>query len=69
LVEAALESDGIVISRDDSVHRLLRGISGNCPEISKIVWCNPVALGASALDWLRNGARAVKVWQLGSKRI
>ena len=68
LVEAALSSDQIVVSRDDSVQVLLRGITGNCREIRKVIWCNPVTLGDDALDWLRKGARVVKVWQLGSKR-
>jgi hypothetical protein len=68
LVEAAAASDSVVISRDDAVHRLLRGITGNCPEIRKIVWCNPVTLGEDGLYWLRSGAPVVKVWQLGSKR-
>jgi hypothetical protein len=68
LVEAALSTDQIVVSRDDSVQVLLRGITGSCREIRKVIWCNPVTLGDDALDWLRKGARVVKVWQLGSKR-
>jgi hypothetical protein len=68
LVEAALACDLIVVSRDDTVHRLLRGITGSCVGIRKIIWCNPVTLGEETLDWLRQGAPVVKVWQLGSKR-
>ena len=68
LVEAALAHDRIVVSRDDSVHELLRSITGNCAEIRKVVWCNPVTLADEVLDWLGKGAPVVKVWQLGSKR-
>jgi hypothetical protein len=68
LIEAALASDHVVISRDDAVYKLLRGITGSCPEIRKVVWCNPVALGYEALEWLRNRAAPVKAWQLGARR-
>jgi hypothetical protein len=68
LVEAAPASDRIVVSRDDSVRDLLRGIAGGCPEFAKVLWCNPVELGEEGVEWLRTGARVVKAWQLGSKR-
>jgi hypothetical protein len=68
LVEAALSSDLVVVSRDDEAEGLLQGITHACPEIRKVVWCNPVTLGDEALDWLKRGARSVKVWQLGSTR-
>lgn len=68
LIEAALAFDSIVISRDDSVRVLLSSVTGSCPEIKKVVWCNPVELGEEGLDWLRAGARTVKAWQLGSRR-
>jgi hypothetical protein len=68
LVEAAIAHDRIVVSRDDSVHEILRSITGNCAEIRKVMWCNPVTLADEVLDWLSKGAPVVKVWQLGSKR-
>ena len=68
LIEAALAFDRIVISRDDSVKNLLRGITGNCPEFEKVIWCNPVHPEGETLEWLRSGARAIKAWQLGSRR-
>lgn len=68
LLEAAMAFDRIVVSRDDSVRALLQSITGNCPELAKIVWCNPVEVGGEGLEWLRAGARVVKAWQLGSKR-
>lgn len=68
LVEAALAHDRIVVSRDDSVHELLRSITGNCAEIRKVMWCNPVTLAGEVMAWLDKGAPVVKVWQLGSKR-
>jgi hypothetical protein len=68
LIEAALAFDSIVVSRDDSVRSLLRSVTGTCPEFAKVVWCNPVDLGEEGLEWLRTGARAVKAWQLGSRR-
>jgi len=68
LIEGALTFDRIVVSRDDSVRELLRGIAGSCPEFAKVVWCNPVELGEEGIEWLRAGARVVKAWQLGSRR-
>jgi len=68
LIEGAMAFDRVVVSRDDSVRDLLRGISGRCPEFAKVIWCNPVDLGGEGLEWLRDGARVVKVWQLGSRR-
>lgn len=65
LLEAALAFDRIVVSRDDAVEGLLRGITRNCRQIRKVVWCNPVGAGDEALEWLRSGARPVKVWHLG----
>jgi len=68
LIEGALVFDRIVISRDDSVRDLLRGVAGSCPEFAKVAWCNPVDVGEEGLEWLRAGARTVKAWQLGSRR-
>lgn len=68
LVEAALAHDNIIISRDDNARELFQSASGNCPEFAKVVWCNPVDLGEEGTEWLKTGARVVKVWQLGSKR-
>jgi hypothetical protein len=68
-IEGALRFDRIVVSRDDSVRGLLRGIAGSCSEFAKVVWCNPVELGEEGVEWLRTGARVVKAWQLGSKRL
>jgi hypothetical protein len=68
LVEAALASDRIVVSRDDAARALFRSVTGDCPEIEKVLWCNPVELGEEGVEWLRTGARVVKAWQLGSKR-
>lgn len=68
LVEAAMASDRVIISRDDAAQRLRSNITGSCPEIRKVIWCNPVTVSDDGLRWLRNGAPVVKVWQLGSKR-
>lgn len=68
LVEAALAFDRIIVSRDDAARALFQSVAGDCPEIEKVLWCNPVDLGQEALEWLRTGARNVKAWQLGSKR-
>jgi hypothetical protein len=68
LIEAALAADSVVISRDDEAHHLLQSISGACPEIEKVLWVNPVKDDLEKLDWLRQGARSVKAWQLGSRR-
>ena len=68
LIEAAIASDHIIISRDDSVERLLSGIAPSFPEFGMVVWCNPVARGSEALEWLGNRAESVRAWQLRSQR-
>lgn len=60
LIEAALETDKIVVSLDDRAQAQLR------VEATKdVMWVNAVLEGGHAVYWLRNGAPVVEEWKLG----
>jgi len=60
LIEAALATDNIVISLDDSACASFR-----VDAAKEVVWVNPVAEGGHALYWLNKGAGNVEEWKLG----
>jgi hypothetical protein len=60
LIEAALNSDRIVISLDDRARAEL-----SVPAAAEVMWVNPVSEGGHAIYWLNKGAAPVKEWMLG----
>lgn len=56
LVEAALQTDKIVISMDEVVRGCFHTLSGQAPQLRLLVWLNPCQEHETLLDWLRNGA-------------
>ncbi|HEB71342.1 MAG TPA: hypothetical protein ENI77_01830 [Nitrospirae bacterium] len=66
LIEAALNSDKIVISLDDKAKNNFSEIAGKFRELKSIVWINPVQEKDKAIQWLEEGAKPYKTWQLGS---
>ena len=64
LVEAALLTDRIVISGDDSVRHLFRTVSARVGVLKSVVWVNPAEEPERLQDWLKQGARPVRAWQL-----
>ena len=56
LLEAARETDHIIISLDETIRWLFARASQPVGEIRDIVWVNPEHTGEESLDWLRNGA-------------
>ncbi len=62
LVEAALATDSIIISRDDVMRELLRSAAAQVPRLRGLVWANP-AKDADFIDWLwgRTGPTAEMV--------
>lgn len=68
LIEAAIETDKRVISKDDAVRSLLANASQTVGEIGTIVWVNPACLRESATEWLVSGAKSEKRRQLRYRR-
>jgi hypothetical protein len=66
LLEAALATDRIVISRDEEVRRLFREACGEVREIRQVSWANPEIEVEGVADWVREGARAEAKRRLGS---
>ena len=59
LVEAAIETDRIVVSLDEGARELLR-----MDATAKIIWVNAVAEGGRTIYWLRRGAKPLRRWRL-----
>jgi hypothetical protein len=62
LVEAALQTDHIVVSRDEDARAFFQ-----IRELSTITWVNPVAEPERVLQWMEQGAPAVDEWRLGRR--
>lgn len=65
LVEAALATDRVIISLDDSVRRLLSGASISVGELRQLLWANPADEDEDLLTWLTAGAKNEKERRLG----
>jgi hypothetical protein len=65
LITAALHTDKMVISLDDTARTYFAAASRVVGEIRNIVWVNPGITGEEALAWLQNGAKPEKALQLG----
>jgi len=66
-VEAAMENDRIVISREKEAQLLFAAVSENIEELRDIVWVNPELDGETPLEWLESGAPLEKDRMLGHK--
>lgn len=66
LVEAACQTDRIVISRDETVRDLFRRACPELHEIRDICWANPEIEDERVVDWLVSGARSEVARRLGS---
>ncbi len=69
LLEAALASDQIVASMDETVRDLFSRASKNVGEIRPVVWVNPDLEEEKITEWLENGADPEKKRQLGSREV
>ncbi len=57
LIEAALATNQIVISRDDTMADLRKKYQDQIPEFKKIVWINPTKNPEKVIEWLKTGAK------------
>ena len=66
LIEAAIMTDQVITSQDESARTTFRSVSDAVGELRLIAWVNPTQKKETPLDWLRSGARAEKNRQLGT---
>jgi hypothetical protein len=67
LVEAALETDHIIISRDETARELFREASEGIGALKRIVWINPTHEDEHVKDWLGKGAKLERSRQFRGK--
>ena len=65
LLEAALATDKIVLSRDKKCRRHFLDAASNVTEIKPILWANPEVPEEEVIDWLNRGIPFEKERQLG----
>lgn len=68
LIEAALQADRIIISRDDAVRALFATASETVTDLRRVVWVNPDHAEEECLEWLAGGARPEPSRTLASYR-
>jgi len=57
LIEAALATDRVVVSCDDTARNSFHGLASRCPELSSVAWVNPSEDPENVLRWLAEGAQ------------
>ena len=67
LVEAALETDHIIISRDETARALFQEASEEIGGLKRIVWINPTHEEEHVKDWLSEGAKLERSRQFRGK--
>lgn len=67
LIEAALETDHIIISRDETARDLFQEASEEIGGLKRIVWINPTREDEHVKDWLGKDAKLEKSRQFRGK--
>jgi hypothetical protein len=66
LVEAALATDGIIVSCDEAARRRFAQAARTVRQLRNVVWVNPARMdGEAAREWLEAGAPPRDEWKLG----
>jgi hypothetical protein len=65
LIEAAIATDQILVSLDETVRVLFTEAVGRIGEIRRICWANPDKIEEGCINWLEGGAKNEKRRQLG----
>lgn len=55
LVEAAVQTDNLIVSNDDKMRANTVVLAHSCSEIHDIMWVNPTNENEKAIDWLIGG--------------
>jgi predicted nucleic acid-binding protein len=66
LVEAALQTDRVVISRDEIVRSLFRQCCPKVSQIRNVLWANPENEAEQVAHWLKGGAKEESARRLGA---
>ena len=64
LLEAALATDRIVVSRDGTARGLFARHAESLPGIADVVWVDPVKSAEEVASWLKNGALSEERYKL-----
>lgn len=65
LIEAAIATDQIVISLDETSRSLFVAAALRVGEISRVLWANPDKIEEDCVSWLASGAKSERRRQLG----
>jgi hypothetical protein len=65
LLEAAIATDQVVISLDETVRVLFVAAALRIGEIGRVLWANPDMIEEACISWLESGVRNERRWQLG----
>jgi hypothetical protein len=65
LIEAALHTDRIVVSLDETVRKLFQQATEKILALKRIAWVNPCKSEETSIDWLQNGAELERERLLG----
>ena len=68
LIDAALETDRIVISLDEVARWLFATTSQSVGELASVMWINPDKMVEQSITWLEHGAKSGRVHRLGWHR-
>ena len=66
LIEAAIATDRLVTSKDESARGVFKDASNGVVDLQQIVWVNPTCDNEDPIEWLQNGARAEAHRMLGT---
>lgn len=55
LVEAAIQTDKLIVSCDNKMRVLLSKLTNDSKELNDIVWVNPVNDNENAVEWVKQG--------------
>lgn len=65
LIEAALATDGRVLSHDNAMRRILRAMTSDVAVLKDVHWVSPEHDGC--IEWLEAGAPTNRLFQLVSR--
>ena len=58
LIEAAIATDRLVTSKDESARGVFKDASDQVSDLKQIVWVNPTCNNETPIEWLETGVRA-----------
>lgn len=67
LIEAAIATDSIVVSLDETARRLFVEAANRVDALRGIVWVNPENSDEASIDWLEKGAKVENKRRLGRR--